>query len=464
MNRLGLNGLLMSVAGVVVLGASVTLGCESSSNDGTTTPEAGTTPDTGTTPPSGDSGPNPDAAACGKLPPTGLSQVVQPKTGTDYGQGAVLTLDKKGRPLFAFLDHTTGTNPTLYVVRWDDCTGAWLPPVKVDDDILGDVGAGSRLVAISTDPSDGRIGIAYEKRQHLVAPPNVNDSRTLWVATSADDGASFTKMRVSEHKGQIANTSEGDHKDIDNPAIALGGGKTYVAYNQIETACGPDGTGCLTATVLATGQAGVYTYDLLKDSGDPNHNGAMSARSLPIGLAIDSDGIPGVVAHVEPATGYNTIVAYYKPGFTTYKPILDSNGVQNDDGAASLAYDGKKPRVVTRIQRGAIGATTDYTLLFSASDDGTTWAAPVPLPEIDNHAAASEKILVSGGKVLVVAGGPRSWKSSDLTTFVGSDLQSLHGSVSVSEVLGADGKQWVGFDGTTPFVSTAEGGVVLYRE
>lgn len=457
MDRLGLNGFLVSVAGVVFVAAPVWLGCESSSNDGKSGPlEAGTPADTG---------PGADADTCGKLPPAGLTQVIQPRTdGSTLGQGAVLTLDKKGRPVFAYLDHPPATNQTLYVVRWNDCSGTWYAPQKVDDDILGDVSASNRLVAISTDPSDGRIGIAYEKRVHLVALPLVNDSRTLFVATSSDDGATFTTVRVSEHKKETAGLAEGDHHDIDNPAIVLGGGKTYVAYNQTEQACNAAGDSCLTATVVATGSGGTYTYDLAKDSSNVDHGGSLTARSMPLGLALDSDGVPGVVTHVDPAAGYNTILAYYRPGFATYKPIVDTNSGQNDEGAATLAYDGKKPRVVSRIQRGAIGAVSDYTLLFSASDDGTTWAAPVPVPQVGARPAWSEKVLASGGKVTILAGGPHVFKSADLTAFTGDELNVAQASVSVSGVYAADGKLWVGFTGTSPVVSDALGGVVLYRE
>jgi hypothetical protein len=467
MNRLGVNGFLASVAGLFVVATPVWLGCESSSGNATPAVlEAGTPADTSSPDPV-DSGANPgmDAETCGKLPPTGFTQVIQPRTdGSTLGEGAVLTLDKKGRPVFAYLDHPASANSTLYVVRWNDCAGSWYAPQKVDDDILGDVGAGDRLVAISTDPSDGRIGIAYEKRVHLVSPPLSNDSRTLYVATSTDDGATFTNVRVSEHKQEMAGTAEGDHHNIDNPAIVLGGGKTYVAYNPTEMACNALGASCLTATVLATGSGGTYAYELAKDSSDTDHNGSITARSAPIGLALDSDGVPGIVTHVDPATGNNTILAYYRPGFATYKPIVDTSSVQNDIAAAALSYDGKKPRVVSRIARGPIGAVSDYTLLFSASDDGTTWAAPVPVPQTGARPAASEKILASGGKVTILAGGPHVFRSADLTTFTGDELNVAQASTSVSGVNAADGKLWIGFSGTSPVVIDALGGVVLYRE
>ena len=81
-----------------------------------------------------------------------------------------------------------------------------------------------------------------------------------------------------------------------------------------------------------------------------------------------------------------------------------------------------------------------------------------------SHISASEKLLAKAGSVVVLAGGPNVIRSTSLTTFTQSDLSIGQGSVSVSGVFGSDGKLWVGFEGTTPYVSTAVGGVVLYRE
>lgn len=465
MNRLGYHRLFFGFVGVVAVAASVwTVGCSDSGGGSSATPEAGTgnpgidggsdaAVDSSSTPP--DSG-----ATCGKLPPAGLGQVVSPRTdGSELGQNAALTLDKKGRPIFAYLDHPASQTSTLYVVRWNDCTGAWYPPAKVDTAIRGDVTPADRVVSIATDAADGRIGIAYTKVVHLVTQPLVNDTVAQFVALSSDDGATFTTARVSKHKAET-NAAEGDINNVSSPAIALAGGNTFLAYNQQYQGCG---NSCQNATVLATGAGAGYTYAVVPDTSDTEHGGTLNTRGFPVGLALDSDGKPGVVAHLEPANGYNSVAVYWRPGQVSYSAILDTNGVQNDMGAATLAYDGKKPRVVTRIQRGAIGAATDYTLVFSASDDGTTWAAPVALPQT-GRIAASEKILARNGVVVVLAGGPNVIRSSNLTTFTSSDLSIAQGSASVTGVFGGDGKLWVGVEGTSPVVPNALGGVVLYRE
>ena len=464
MNRVGIRRLCFGFVGVVTVAAPVwAVGCSDSGGGSPATPEAGTPPgtDAGPNPPVDSSTPLPDSApTCGKLPPAGLGQVIAPRTdGSELGQGAALTLDKKGRPIFAYLDHPSSQSQTLYVVRWNDCTGAWYPPAKVDNAVPADVTAADRVIAIATDATDGRIGIAYTKVVHLVSQPFVNDTVAQFVALSSDDGATFTTARVSKHKAET-NAAEGDANNVNSPAIALAGGKTFLAYNQLLQGCG---NSCQNATVLATSAAAGYTYAVVTNASDTEHGGSLGTRGFPVGLAIDSDGKPGVVAHLEPPVGYNTVAVYWQPGQASYKAILDTNSVQNDVGAATLAYDGKKPRVVTRIQRGAIGAATDYTLVFSASDDGTTWSAPIALPETA-HIAPSEKILAKNGGVVVLAGGPNVIKSANLTTFTQSDLAIAQGSQSVTGVFGSDGKLWVGVEGTSPVVPNALGGVVLYRE
>jgi hypothetical protein len=464
MNRLNSHRFFFGFAVAATIAAPSWLGCSEKGGGTSDTPEAGPLPpgiDAGPLTPADSSTTDPDSStACGKLPPTGLGQVIAPRTdGSELGQGAALTLDKKGRPIFAYLDHPASQSSTLYVVRWNDCTGAWYPPAKVDSAVPGDVGPAERGIAIATDATDGRIGIAYTKVVHLVSPPLANDTIAQFVALSSDDGATFTTARVSKHKAET-NAAEGDINNVNSPAIALDGGKTFLAYNQTDQGCG---NSCHDATVLATSGATGYSYAVVPDTSDTEHGGTLATRGFPVGLAIDSAGKPGVVAHLEPPTGYNSAAVYWRPGQVNYTLILDTNSMQNDVGAATLTYDGTKPRVVTRIQRGAIGAVTDYTLVFSASDDGVTWAAPVALPQTA-HIQASEKILARNGAVVVLAGGPNVIRSANLTTFTQSDLAIGQGSVSVNGVFGSDGKLWVGFEGTSPIVPDALGGVVLYRE
>ncbi len=449
MERLG----RVSFALVAVLSLAA---CSSSS----TTPlaDAGTTPDAGAGP---DGATSDDGATCGKLPAAGPSQVVAPRSdASELGARVAMTLDRKGRPVLAYLDVRDAQPVDLYVLTWDDCAGAWRAPHKIDTAIQN---AGELTLSIAVDPSDGRVGIGYHKVIQLVAPPRSNATIAAFVAVSSDDGLTFTSTRVSKHKCETDNSTEGDINDVSNVRIALDAGKTYVAYNQDFSACGER---CYGGAIFGAGNAGGtgFTLESISDGVSAEAGGhAITRLGFGIGLAVDSDGKPGVAYHVEPQTGYNTTLAFWRPGSTTSAKITDSNGVQNDDGSVSLAFDGKKPRVVSRIQRGAIGSATQYDLVFSASEDGNTWAAPVALPRPD-AITLSQQILVTGGKVVVAAGGPHVFRSSDLTSFTVSDVGLAQTSKAVTGAVDKAGKLWLGIEGTAPVVPSALGGVVLHRE
>jgi len=440
-------------------------GCSSSSSSGASPADAGTpdapTSDAGTP----DAASPADAATCGKLPPTGPTQVVTPSATADEetGNEAKIVLDKKGRPVIAYLDHPASQTQALYVVRWDDCAGSWRAPQKVDDSIDGSVGKASRVFGLAVDSSDGRIAIAYQKIVHLVTPPRQNDTAATFVAISSDDGATFTSQRISHHDCETSTSTEGDINNVSEPNVALAGGKTYVAYVQQYHACA--GTSpCSAAVVVSSATGSTFAETLLPDSTDTQFGGHFIGRGFPLGLAVDSSGKVGVVAHREPPTAYDTVVGFWRAGDADVQVVTRSGTVQNDDGAASLVFDGVKPRIVTRLQQGAFGATTDYDLTFSTSDGASSTSAwttiPLPRPEAIQP---TENILFAGGKIVVTAGGPHVFRSTDLATFAVDDLGLAQTSNGVGGTLDASGKLWAVVEGVTPAAASL-GGVVFYRE
>lgn len=408
--------------------------------------------------------PTGDAATCGRLPATGASQVIPSSTApdTETGMRVAFALDKQGRPVIAYATQVQDA-VTLYVDTWDDCAGAWRAPIKVDDDVFV---TGTRSYSLAVDTSDGRIAVAYEKKIHVVSPPRANDTRAAFVAISKDSGLTFTPAKVSDHAAEHGTETEGDINDVTQTRVALGGGRTFLAYNQTYQACpnGVDaaGQGCTAGTVLAADNGAAWTYDLVKDAANTVTNGKAETRALGLGLALDSANVPAVVAYLEPATGYNTTLLYYRPGYTDSAHITDSAGKQNDDDEAALTFDGVKARVVYGLQRGPIGAVTDYDLSVSSSDDGKTWAAQIPLPRPE-HITYSHNIVASGGKVWVFAGGPHVFTSPDGATYQVEDDGLAQTSGSVTGAVDASGKYWFALQGVTPASGTHDG-VVLYRQ
>jgi hypothetical protein len=403
-----------------------------------------------------------DAAVCDKVPAAGFSTVLKPLTdGTELGSRAQVAVDKNGLPVFAYLDGAVpSAKATLYFVSWDTCTGAWKAPVKVDTAIDNQPGSGAHVVTLSVDPSDGRIGIAYQKTVHLVSPPRANDSLAAFVAISSDNGATFTATKVSKHSCETDVNREGDANDVHDPELVLAGGKTFVAYNQTQQGCG---TSCHDSTVLATGTAGAYAYEVVQDGVDATYSGTAATRAFPIGLAVDSAGKPALAVHIDPPAGYNTKLVYWRPGGTTVNLIVDTNNVQNDFGGSSLAFDGLKPRIVSRIQRGAINAVTDYDLVFQSSDDGATWSAPLPLARPE-AISPGQHLYINGGKATIAAGGPHIYTSTNLTTWTIDDLGAAQTSTGVSAAFAKDGTTYFGVEGTFPVVGSALGGLVIFKK
>ena len=408
----------------------------------------------------GDAGANSDAGlTCGKLPPSGASQVVAPSAGgNEVGRGVRVGVDKAGRPILAYLDIPTTGVQVLYVQRWDDCNGVWRTSQKVDDTIAS-VGSGATVFALSVDPTDGRIALAYLKLAQLGSSASA-PTQAVFVATSADDGATFQSVKVSKHSVETG-AGEGGIDNAFEPNVTLGGGKTYAAWVQDNTACSIGGTGCAQAVVVATGTGGAYTYAHMRDSTDALHGGDFAARAFTLGLALDSAGALGVVAHKEPPTGYNTVLAYWRPGQQNFVTITDSANVQNDDGGAALVYDGVAPRVVSRLQQGTLTNSTSYDLVFSSSPDGSAWSTvAMPRPE---SIANSQSIVAHAGVVTVFAGGPHLFRTTNLSSFTVSDVSLAQGSSSTGSAITIAGKVWGVVEGITP-PSDVTGGVVFYRE
>ncbi len=422
-----------------------------------------------------------DPATCNKPPATGYTQVVPPSgmQNVDVGLHTAMALSKDGYPVIAYyVNDSTASTATLYSVRWDPCVGAWATPIKIDSGLKLDNTLPTRDVSMAVDPVDGRIGIAYEKI-YVIKMPNATSA--AFVALSTDGGKTFgTGTKVSVH-GVETTGQAGDIEQADDPQIALGGGKTYVAYNQSDVACGPAMGGnpppCESGIILATGSATgtAFTQEFMKDGLDPVYGGyAQAMTGAPLGLALDSAGVPGIVAHVAPAMAYNTKLMFFRSG-TNGTLIMDTNNVQNDSASSSFTFDGTSPRVLSRLNA---GMNDNGGLLFLSSTDGTTWSAPLALPlDADVLTPKTQALLTDGkGGVVVLSQsgdskgstfpGPKFWRSSDLKAFtIGSagaaGDTAPHGGY-MSGALTKAGKIQMAFYGDAPEKESS--GVVYWSE
>ncbi len=421
-----------------------------------------------------------EPATCNKAPATGYTQVVPPSTveNTDVGPHTAMTLSKDGYPVIAyFVNDATATTATLYSVRWDPCAGAWAAPIMIDSRIGLQSRAPRRDISITTDPVDGRIGIAYRKLYFIKMP---NATNAAFVSLSTDGGKTFgAGAKVSVH-GVETSGEAGDIEEVNDPQIALGGGKTYVAYTQTSEACGPASGGnlppCETGIILATGGAtgAPFTQEIMKDGLDAVYDGYARGAEFHLGLALDGKGVPAIAAFVAPAAMYNTKLMFFRPG-TLGTLIMDSANKQNDNSSTALAFDGTSPRVLSRLSN---GTNDNSNLQFFSSSDGATWSAPLLLPLDGTVNTPDTQALLDDGRGGIVAlsqsddsdgsafPGPKFWRASDLTTFkIGSagaaGTTTPHGAY-MSGALTKSGKIAMAFYGDAPAITKS--GVVYWSE
>ncbi|APR77282.1 Hypothetical protein A7982_02629 [Minicystis rosea] len=423
--------------------------------------------------------------ACDKAPASGMTQIV-PASGTDVevGVGAAISLLGDGSPIVAYgVHHQTDGADEVFVIRWDSCAGAWTAPVKVDD-----VSSlhGIRPIGIAVDASDGRVVVTYEK-SHVIQQPN--PTHQIYVATSTDGGATFTSEPVSRHCIEEPSCTQlGDEQDAFNPQVAVAGGKTYVVYDQALVGCGTADPGeppaCHDTVVFAQKDGATWTRTPIEDGVDPKlGNTIYTDVTFPPSVAIDGDGVPGVLAFQHPnqsssPISYTWALYFARPGHTGAR-VFDSKDAQNDvgTGSSSLCFEGTKAFALAHLHDQAAGTET-HDLLFAASNDGASWATAVPLPrDGDALTAASQALLGDGhGGLVAVAqasdgstnvfGNPKILRSADGASWSldgASDVASGLTPRSVTAARAADGKLLIAFEGTVP-ASVGTGGVVVWRE
>jgi hypothetical protein len=354
--------------------ATTASGCSSSSSPPNSAADAAASPDSSTT--------------CANHLPSGFTNVTAvPASDTHtgyYGLQPTMALDENDDPMFAYFVGGDGGVYTLYFTQWDPCAGAFTTPLLIDTLSYGiSTGSAERNVSIAYDPSTKEIGIAYNPTS---SGQGAGDGNSYVMLASRKSGAAtFTTQVASRGLSSVVGTS--------HPVIAMGGGQVYIAYEQGNYNCG-QGPSCqglqlLTSTTTPPAEdAGAEDAGSPEDAGPPpahyfneqalQFNGTFAqARPDSISIAIDSGGNVGVAFFQVPAN-YDTTLLFWRNGMASAVAVTDTNNIQNDGVEVSLQFEGTKPRIAA-----AMVATASPTshILFEASADGTTWNAPVAVPE-----------------------------------------------------------------------------------
>ncbi len=316
-----------------------------------------------------------------------------------------MVADENGEPLIAFLD-----GQSLEFTRWDRTTKAFTAPLTVAP-TGGDVTSlAKRAVGLARDAVTGRLAIDFVRVQKN---QNANDSTVVALTLSTDGGKTWSTPTT------VTQSADTDVRDANDAAIAANGGTIWIAYQQDNYQCDIPNRGSCSGMWLLEGDGTTFTREIAKGSdGIP----ALADLSAP-SLRLDATGKPAVAFVVDPLSGYDKTVVYWRSG-SPVTPVFDSQGIQNDDATASLAFDGTKPRIAAHLT----GASGDagYDMLFSESSDGVTWTAPVQLPRDGGEVTTMyQDISVDAqGNLAVVAdtnGGPGTNTCGGLAVLRSSD-------------------------------------------
>jgi hypothetical protein len=401
---------------------------------------------------SGGAGAGGAGGSCDKLPAAGFSYASAGVAGKTLGDDVTMTFGAKGEPILAFRDIDDGANSTTWeLTRWDPCAGVFTPPVIVAK-ILTTFGHAppEKNASLAYDASKDRLVFAYEV---IDGVGTGNEDPALDLVTSDDGGATWS----TPHHITGGN----------NPGVAAANGKIYFAY--------------VTTTAKVTFEEGdgtTFTSMTIPDDADAAEGPYAAPITSPVSLVLDSDQKPGLAftSSGDLTGAYNVRVHYWHAGMASSVSVVDSANTQDDYPTATLAFDGKKPRIITPIP---VDGKSTSDLWFSASNDGLTWSAPIGLARdgVDKTSWYQALAVDAGGKLALAAhstdqvtegahGALKIWRGADLTTFSvdAADSMKEHSSFTGTHVQAAysHGKLMLAFSG--PITAGDPAGVVFWRE
>ncbi|MHB8874078.1 MAG: hypothetical protein ACYC8T_10365 [Myxococcaceae bacterium] len=379
----------------------------------------------------------------GEMPPTGYTRaVVQPDAGaltTRVGIFATLALDQNGQPMLAYVHQDPNgdgvrQDDKVVFTRWNGEDKGWQPPKTVEVCGAQDDAAPHRQLSLARDDSTGRLGLAY-----------VTAAQTVKLASSDDEGQTWSL--------EVASVPNPNAHPLGDPQLKMAGGKVHLAYWEASARCG--GAAC--GTVHYRTRQGQGPGGFSADVQAPLVAGAQGNMAMPLSMALDSAGAPGLAYFVETSASSNVTLAFWRPGAVTATAIFDSAGTADPGPSVSLAFFGDLPRVAAHLS-GADPVQLRYVPALDAA--GTTWGAPVGIDR--NGATGSPEstryfqslAIDPAGKVAIAAaftgatqaiqqcGGPKLARSAGGTLFT---------------VCSPDGGRFFGFAGTFANLAVGRG-------
>jgi hypothetical protein len=306
-------------------------------------------------------------------PPSGFHAIAArpaDRPDTSLGRFITATLDANGDPAIAFVYNDPNgdgkaDDTQLMFTAWDRAAYKWREPVAVWTIGNFDPRPPAPCLSLTRDAQTGAYGIAWV---------NPEDHKNTHMAVSHDDGATWT-----------VKTAFNNQQTTSSPSLAFFGGKAFLTLEQDKT-----------MQIIYT--SGGIDEDPYQWHGGfapmlPGNNAVSKATSL----ALDETGAPAIAYWQKPGNSNVWTLTFWRLEFggaardagvnppPNVKPIIVTDtGTSNypPDGVI-LTFAGTQPRIMldSRLDKATI--PSHYSTI--SNDGGSTWSAPVNVPDDGNQ-------------------------------------------------------------------------------
>ena len=255
--------------------------------------------------------------------PDGLSVVyrapgdaVEAGRGPGIGNQTVAVTDRNGQPVVVWSTFTdaAGAAAVIQAARYDPATGAWTKPVDLYSGPLAHDGRG-RSLAAATDPATGTIHVVWAHGGDEPGP-----ARTVSLASSTDDGATWSRQRVAEEDG------------VATPVVAADDDLVHVSWWSEQ-----DGV----VRAVGTAAADPKADRRWERTVTPVPAGFVPLSAAPA-VVTDATGAPVFAYAVTTPAGTVVRTLVWRPDRSA-QPVAMADLAQADPPALALALDGDRP-------------------------------------------------------------------------------------------------------------------------
>jgi hypothetical protein len=249
----------------------------------------------------------------------------------------------------------------LYFASWSRAKYTWNDPVRVLATGVSTAVRPEYSISLAQDPKNNVFGLLY-----------VVGNGRIDLALSTDGGVTWKSQTVFSDPGAVR-----------APTLALYGGVVHLAFLHA-------GEGIIYLTGNQTDAASAWTSKVV-----PLPPGLDGFPRPALRIAVDSAGTPGIAYWLSPSSATSATLAFWRPAYDMAVKVTDTNGVSNNALGCDLGFDQVNPRIATMANR---DTSKDPVWLSRSDDGGSTWQAPVTIPQDGSATQGGYVSLAIGAK------------------------------------------------------------------